>query len=450
MAVNENREAFIPFRRTDIIELCLQDGQLNAADADKFKDFCEILSAYYHFRFHKTLEIIKDNYVPFNPSTDVQSLTQPTFDQYDAMESKVVEAFHYILERANYIPLPESIVQQALDRKSLIDLKTQVDFEDFDRFYCYYQGDTSHKIVLKKLFFWRQEKNIETFERIVLLIKFKEAAYFRKKKMKIEELNFTPGKMYVYFYKNIPKLDIDLLFPNVVTSMTWKDRLLFGIPAIGAAIPLLLKALPNLLLLIAAILLIFNATSLLESLGLVVEQYKSQNVMPVLVAALSLAIALGGFAFQQYNNYKNKKIKFQKDVTDTLFFKNLASNISVFQMLMDIAEEQECKEIILVYYHLLTSSTPLTPRKLDSHIESWMERKVGIKINFDINGPLKNLEEIRGKVLGNRKEVDNVSEIPLLTYDRQGFCQVLSLDDAKAVIDYVWDNAFQYNGIALS
>ncbi len=450
MAVYENREAFIPYRRTDVIELCLQDGQFNAADAEKFKDFCQILSAYYHFRFHKTLEIIKDNYVPFNPSADVQSLTQPTFDQYDAMESKVVEAFHHILERANYIPLSESIVKRALGKRSLIDLRTKVDFEDFDCFFCYYQGDTSKKIILKKLFFWQQEKNIEIFERIVLLIKFKEVAYFRSKKIKIEELNFTPGKMYVYFYKNIPKLDIDLLFPNVVTSMTWKDRLLFGIPAIGAAIPLLLKALPNLLLLIAAILVVFNATSLLESLGLVVEQYKSQNVMPVLVATLSLAIALGGFAFQQYNKYKNKKIKFQKDVTDTLFFKNLASNTSVFQMLMDIAEEQECKEIILVYYHLLTCPTPLNPRQLDSRIETWMERKVGMKINFDIHGPLNNLEEIRGKVLGNSKEVDNVSEIPLLTYDNQGFCHVLSLDDAKVVIDYVWDNAFQYNGIALS
>ncbi|GAA6619710.1 TMEM143 family protein [Scytonema sp. NUACC26] len=449
MAIYENREAFIPYRRIDIIELCLQDGCLNAVDIEKFKDFCQILAAYYHFRFHKTLEIIKDNYVPFNPSADVQSLNEPTFDQYDAMESKVVDSFHYILERANYIPLPELIVKQALNKKSLIDLKTQVDFEDFERFFCYYQGETTNTVLFKKLFFWQKEKIIETFERIVLLIKFKEVAYFRKKKIKIEELNFTPGKMYVYFYKNIPKLDIDLLFPNVVTSMTWKDRLLFGIPAIGAAIPLLLKALPNLLLLIAAILLVFNAKSLLISLGLVVEQYKSQNVMPILVAALSLAIALGGFAVQQYNNYKNKKIKFQKDVTDTLFFKNLANNTSVFQMLMDIAEEQECKEIILVYYHLLTSQIPLNPQQLDSRIESWMEKKVGIKINFDIHGPLNNLEEIRGKVLGNRKEVDNISEIPLLTYDRQGFCHVLSLDDAKTVIDYVWDNAFQYNGIAL-
>ncbi|MDJ0734178.1 MAG: TMEM143 family protein [Nostocaceae cyanobacterium] len=443
MAVYENREAFIPFRRTDIIELCLQDGQLDATEAEKFQSFCEILSAYYHFRFHKTLEIIKDNYIAFNPNPDVKALNQPTFEQYEQMQSKVIDEFRHIVEKANYIPLSKSIVERSLAAKSLIDLETHVNFNDFDQFLCYYRGDIDKKIFVKKLWFWQEEKTIDILERVVLLIKFKDAAYFRAQDVKIEDLKFTPGKMYLYFYKNIPKLDIDLLFPNVATSMTWKDRLLFGIPAIGAAIPLLLKALPNLLLLIAAILFFFNAQPLMESLN--IKNGQVRDVMPVLVATLSLAMTLGGFAFKQYTNYKNKKIKFQKDVTDTLFFKNLANNTSVFQMLIDLAEEEECKEIILVYYHLLTSKTPLNPQQLDSRIENWMENKLGTMIDFDIQGPLKNLENIRGKVIHNGDTAENKPLIPLLTYDNQGFCHVLPLDDAKAVIDYVWDNAFHFS-----
>ena len=38
-------------------------------------------------------------------------------------------------------------------------------------------------------------------------------------------------------------------------------------------------------------------------------------------------------------------------------------------------------------------------------------------------------------------------ETSLLSYDKQGYCHVLPLDDAKKVIDYVWDNAFMYNGV---
>jgi hypothetical protein len=332
-------------------------------------------------------------------------------------------------------------VQEALRNKSLIDLKTEVDFDEFDQFICYYQGDFTQTVTLKKLVFWKEERTVDVFERIVLLIKFQDPAYFLSKKVKIDQLKFIPGKMYVYFYKNVPQLDIDLLFPNVTTRMTWKDRLLFGIPAIGAAVPLVLKALPNLLLLIAAILLVLNATPLIESLKVKPEQV--QNVMPILVATLSLGMTLGGFAFKQYTTYKNKKIKFQKDVTDTLFFKNLANNDSAFGRLIDMAEEEECKEIILVYYHLLTNKKTLNSEQLDSAIETWMENKLGTTINFDINGPLNNLKEIRGKMMNHSEEIS------LLECDGEGFCNVLPLGDAMEVLDYVWDNAFRYNGIDL-
>jgi len=45
---------------------------------------------------------------------------------------------------------------------------------------------------------------------------------------------------------------------------------------------------------------------------------------------LSLVVTLGGFGFKQYASYKNKKIKYQKNVTETLFSKNLASNTGAF------------------------------------------------------------------------------------------------------------------------
>jgi heme/copper-type cytochrome/quinol oxidase subunit 3 len=131
--------------------------------------------------------------------------------------------------------------------------------------------------------------------------------------------------MYLYFYKNIPKLDIDLLFPNIKTSMTWKDRLLFGVPAVGAAIPLMLRAVPNILLIIVAIFILINADYIVESIE--VDKEKVRDIMPILVATLSLTMTLGGFAVKQYTKYKSKQIKFQKEVSDTLFFKNLANNV---------------------------------------------------------------------------------------------------------------------------
>ncbi len=441
MAVYEDREAFIPYRRTDLIELCLEDGELAAADVQKFRDFCSILSAYYHFQFHASLERLKDNYAPFDPDAETKSLIELTPEERASREAKMVTDFKTILERANYVPLSQASLQRAFEEKSLISLKTSVDLNDFDSIVCYCRGDI-YKITSVKKFFKKVDKTVNVFERVVLLLKFKDEAYFAAKKAKMDSLKFTPGKMYLYLYKNIPKFDIEFLFPNVKTRMTWKDRLLFGIPAIGAAIAIILRVLPELLLVIGVILFITVGPDHLKELRPSEEDVR--NIMPVLVAMLSLVVSLGGFAFKQYTTYKNKQIKFQKNVTETLFFRNIASNAGVFGSLIDAAEEEECKEIILVYYHLLTSKSPLTPEHLDNRIEAWMDEKFGTKIDFDINGPLNNLEAIRGFIVKDGFRSASIPEVPLLTKDTHGNCHVLSLDDAKALIDYVWDNAFLY------
>lgn len=437
MAVYEDREAFIPYSRRDLIELCIEDGQLAPADVQKFRDFCEILSAYYHFDFHKSLEVLKENFAPFNPDADTKLRIEPTPAEQSEMANKLVTAFKTTLERANYMPLSQEFLEQTFEEESLIELKTEVDFDDFEQILCFYRGDSYKTISVKKFFFKTVEQTLDIFERVVLLLKFKDAAYFVKRGVKLEELNFMPGKMYVYLYKDIPKLDLELLFPNIELSMTLKDRLLFGLPAIGAGISVMIKALPQLIIIIGVILFLTAGPSALENIN--ANEDEVRDVMPVLVTLLSLVITLGGFAFKQYTSYKNKRIQFQKKVTDTLFFQNLDNNAGVFHALIDAAEEEECKEIILVYYHLLTNNGCWTPSKLDDKIEVWMEEKFGTKIDFDINGPLGNLESIRGQIAKDRQ---NGQEAPLLTYDSQGCCRVLPLKEAKSVIDDIWDNAF--------
>lgn len=439
MATYEDREAFIPYRRTDLIELCIEDGRLSPEKRQLFREFCEILSAYYHFHFHQSLEVVKNNFDPFNPDADTKVRQERTPAEKVQMAQTLSTALETILERANYVPLSQEFLQRAFEQESLIELKTEVDFDDFEQIVCYYRGDTKKTISVKKYFIQTVEREIETFERVVLLLKFKEEDYFIQKNKKLEELNFTPGKMYVYLYKNIPKFDLELLFPNIELSMTLRDRLLFVVPAIGGAISVLIKALPQLVIIVGLILFLSVGPDALESINANEEDVR--DIMPVMVTLLSLVVALGGFAFKQYTSYKNKRIQFQKKVTDTLFFRNLDSNAGVFHALIDAAEEEECKEIILVYYHLLTNNGCFTPERLDSHIETWMQQTFDTKIDFDINGPLGNLQKIKGRL---KKAGQLPLKMPLLSYDKEGCCRVLPLHEAKQVIDDIWDNAFVY------
>ncbi|MGF1490704.1 MAG: TMEM143 family protein [Prochloraceae cyanobacterium] len=435
MAVYEDREAFIPYSRSDIIDMCLEDGKLSDADSQKFREFCQILAAYFHFKFHRTLERIKYNFAPFDPDSDTPLRIEPTYPQKQKMQAKLVEDFKHILERSNYIALSKESLEKAFEEKSLIELKTDIDFDEFDEMVCFCRGDIYKMTTITKFFFRKQTITIDTFERVALLLKIKDAGYFKQKNIDPQELEYTPGKIYIYLYKNIPKFDLEFLFPNVKTSMTLKDKLFFIVPAIGAAVPTALRILPQILLIVGVISFVITGIDSLANFS----DEELRKLMPALVATFSLTMTLGGFAFKQYTSYKSKQIKFQKNITETLFFRNLGINAGVFKTLIDAAEEEETKEIILVYYHLLTSKKALNKEQLDDRIEEWMDKKFSTKIDFDINGPLGNLAEICGKLNENDAE-----EIPLLTFDRDENCQILELDKAKTIIDYIWDNAFKY------
>ena len=303
MAQYKDREAFIPYRRTDIIDLCIEDGRLRGGDVQKFREFCMILSAYYHFKFHKFQETAKDNFASFNPDNDTRLRHQPDSAKKAEMEEELVKAFVHILERANYKSMSESVLQKAFDEESLVELNTKVDFNDFDRMLFFYRGDTFKTIQVKK-FFKKIDLTVDVFERVVLLLKFKEASYFVDKKEKLDELNFKPGKIYLYYYKNIPKYDLELLFPNIKVSMTWKDLLLFGVPAVGAGISVVVKVVPQMMLVIGVIAFFLFGPQLAIKLG--VHESTVDNIMPVLAATLSVVVTFGGLAFKQYSSYKNK------------------------------------------------------------------------------------------------------------------------------------------------
>ena len=449
--IEPNREAFIPYSRQEIIELCLADGIGDSdyalrtlADRQNFQDFCNILIAYYHFKLHRSLEDLKSNFVPFNPDIENYRKIDPldNFGYLEQKEEDLIDTFKTILEQANYFPLSEPDLKNALTQDSVFDLKTEVDFNDFDRMVCFCRGDTLETITEKKWVFKKVEKQINIYQRVVLLIKFKEAQHFKDKPVKNEDLNFKPGKIYLYLYKNLSKLDIEFIFPNIKMSMNWKDRLLFGLPAVGAAIPIILKVLPQIILILGVIIYFILGYQPIDELQ--VDEEEVRNIMPLLIAALSLVVTLGGFAFKQYTSYKNKQVKFQKNVTETLFYRNIANNSGVFKYLIDVAEEEECKEIILAYYHLLTSPTPLTPSELDDRIESWMSEKFGTIINFDIENPIRNLAEIKAKIEYSQGNNYAIKQVSLLKCDRDNRCHVLPLAEAKQAMDYVWDNIFDY------
>lgn len=435
------RESFIPYSREELIELCIEDGRLATEDIPRFRAFCEILAAHYNFEFHKKLELLKRSYAPFDPDgIDNSDVVTETIAS-EMQVTRFAETLRDILEAANYTQLDNNAIHDALENSALIDLKTEVDFNDFDEVVLYYRDAKPTIMELTRFFFWKRKVETDLFSHVVLGIKYKDAAYFQEQDRKIEQLNFTPGLMYLYLYKSIPRYDLELLFPNVELRMNLVDRLLFVVPALGAGIMVLFKALPNLLLVAALILFLTLGPAWVSQIG--VQEDEIKDFTPVLLAFASVAAALGGFAFKQYSGYQSRRMKFMKDVTDTLFFKNLANNSSVFHTVIDSAEEEEAKEVILIYYHLLTSDVSCDPEELDATIEAWLAEKGAPAVDFDMEMVLAHMQAVRTSILTDGAATPQ--EKALLELDDNGECHVLSLLDAKRLLDTLWDDAFAYN-----
>lgn len=175
-----------------------------------------------------------------------------------------------------------------------------------------------------------------------------------------------------------------MLFPNTEVRMKTIDKVMIGVPAaVGGVIMLVTK---------------LGATFLLT--GALLAFWLGLSDDPVVLdqkALLGLAAGfgtLGGFLWKQFNNFKNRKIKFMKTLADNLYFKNLDNNTGVFHRLIDAAEQEEGKEIILAYYFLLKANKALTAEELDNDIEHWFQQNHNTPIDFDVPDAIRKLIEL--------------------------------------------------------
>ena len=432
-------DAFIPFLRRDLLELCLDDGGLPPADHPAFRDFSNLFAAYTHFEFHSQVEDLKQSYWAFDPDQITASTRTVTGKELEKAANSVAEAFSRMARLANFRELSKDEIEASFHDSTLFELNTDVDLDDFHRVICCVRGDLPKREKVRRTF-RTVEIDCRIWERVLLLLHFKGEDHFLAKEPRRKgtpaKPSFAPGKIYVFFYKNVPQSDLELLFPNVKLSMTPKDKLLLSVPAVGAGAAAVVKVLAKITLVLTALAITFSWGWLLKQIP--GDRPVTVDQLAALSAFFTVVITLGMFAFKQLDNFRNKRTAFLKQVTENLFYRNLASNQSVFHRMFDSAEEEECKEALLVFYHLLANrGDPLTARQLDARIEEWMRSNFDKVIDFDIDGPIGNLQRFRG--LDRQGQ-----ERALLTVTPTGHLEVLPLADALHILDQRWDRAYDF------
>lgn len=407
------RARFIPFRKRDIVAMCLAEGALDGAEAEAFGQCAAMVASLIHHEFHARLEALKDAYAPVAADSDTRAVPALHGARPPPHPHDLVRALTGVLERANYEAVSRKELHSALAEESLFKVRLHVDYDDFDEVLVFKRGETQRTERIRRWFGLRKRAlTFVNYDRVLVYVRFKDAAHFRRRKRK--RLPFVPGTVFIKLFQNIPKADVEMLFPNAEVRMKMTDKLAIGVPALLSGAIVALTKLGATAVLVGALIAFWMG-------------WRKDEVKLDQAALLGLAaglFAIGGYLWRQFSNFRNRKIQFLKALADSLYFKKLDTNAGVFHGLIDAAEEEECKETLIGYYFLFAAKAPVAAADLDRRIESWFREKWACRFDFEFEDALRKL-----------------ARFGLAEREGQSW-RAVPLEEARRRLDHYWDNLF--------
>lgn len=405
------REHYIPFNKEFLLEQQIVTFSEDKKKADDFKKLFDIIEHYYHYEAFNLNRNLKQNYALFDPDLSLKE-RESFIGKSDFAVFK--ETLRQVLERGNYTRIDQETLSKAFKDSDLIGLNLSIDFNAFKDYELYVRGSHKAKEKVKKYIFWKKEIEIEYYDRVMIYLNYNEADYLKENKVKLGKMPIDPGSIGLKIFKRVPKNDLETIFPNAIPRMSLKDKMLLWVPGLFGGISLLsAKVIPALI----------NMYGAYET-GETIDLLNSKTSLNQGLIALGI---LAAYCFRQYNNFVNKKIRYSKMLSDSLYFKNLGNNSGAFYSLLNSSEEEVLKETILAYAFLHRSENPLTAQELDNQIESWFKTTFQVDLDFDVKDALLKLKNIG------------------LGVETNGKWKVIPLEKALIQIDELWDNVFDYN-----
>ncbi len=332
------------------------------------------------------LNLLSDIYDPFNPDDETVNIGEASdierLEKRRLFNSKLKD----LVTSANYRELVTEELEDILTRASPDGVHVDVDFKEYEVKLMFYRGESTAQKTrreIKTLFLKKVSYKILTFERLFLAIKLKpedmrieelmrdhsldqEKAEKKLRKMrKMLPPSVSTNHIYIKVFKDIPRYDVEMLFPNIRVKMKFLDKLRLG----GSAVAGLLTW------------AIGTASKLLVAVAL----------SPIMLAG-ALLTGVGGVMYAQIRNIFITRDKYRMQLAQSLYFQNLANNQAALALMVDEAEEEDVKEEALLYVHLLRTPVHMTQLdKLSQRINDFLRTKYGVSINFDTMDALTRL-----------------------------------------------------------
>jgi hypothetical protein len=396
-----DRGHFIAVRKTDLLDALIAHGQL-ADDARRglFRQVCLLLAAIYHYEYFAELERLRDDYFYFNP--EIEPHARLDHAALERAYADLVQSFTTVLADANFVEMSHAEIEQAHRQRQVMRIEIEARLDDFREVRIFRRGHHEEAIEIAE---WmglrRRTSRALVYDDVVLFAAMKpEAAIVsRRNRKRLAQQKLRPGSVLIKSFRNIAGTDINALFPNVRVVLSLKDKLLLSGPALAGGLPILLK-------LASTITVLFLVIGFYFGMSAKIAEEETAGAL----AALSGLVALGGFIMRQWLRYQRQSLKYQKELTENVYFRNVNNNAGIFDTMIGSAEDQGCKEAFLAFYFLSTAAaSKLAASELEDRIERWLAQAFGIDIDFKIGDALAKL----GRLGVLRRDGERLSVLPL-------------------------------------
>jgi hypothetical protein len=382
LAGTDVREKALPIRPGDLTRLLLAQPGLSDEDRQLLARFGPKLGSYFHNEFYQRLRDLKESYAPLDPDSDYAHLETFSREATDTLDEEFLELFEATLERANFRPLDNQIIHEAVEAPNEMGLSYVPDFTLFEHLRVYARGYTKILRVSRnaRTKFRKRTIVLDAYQRLVVVLKFKEGLNLKRLGP-----HARSDALYLRMFKDVPHVDMEMHLPEQGTKvrMRWLDKaqiaspLMIGVPT--AAIKVLMAI----------------------------------TLSPVLLGTAIFAPLSAGV--NSFFGFQRAKQKHLSHMIRSLYYLTLANNSSVLTRLIDSAEEEEYKETLLSYFFLLVHhdpAHPLNPAALDARIEAFLKETTGIEINFEIEDAMSKLYRLGLARIdaSNRLEVTPIAE----------------------------------------
>jgi hypothetical protein len=373
------RERFIPISSAEVCATL----STQAHDPQVFSEFCQTFLRYTRIRLHPRIETLKRLYHPFNPDSDTLSRRTDTDAQREQLSTDFFEEITKILNHANFEPLSEKAINQAMSKISPRGIQTSVNFAEFDKIALYYRGSAVQVSYFRDWrYLWLRKKTLEipVYRRLFILLKLKapqtRIAELTQQGMSLRHAQAQVNKtwrrlpqdaratsIYLKIFKDMPDSDLEMFFPNVRIHLKPWDKIKLGITGGGGTIGGIFATMGKL----------------------------SVALNPMAIATAILGF--GGVIVRQISKLFHERTKYMMTLAQHLYFHNLSNNQGVLAYLLELALEEENKEALLAYFFLLHAAQPLTENALDHMIEEYLAQQWQINVDFEIKDGLRKLAQ---------------------------------------------------------